>query len=215
MTVSALAAAGIASRVFGNFGGGAQASPADERIDPWGADAAGSDTLVAGRRAHGSDQVHCLRSRKASSGEARRRYMRISERAGNPCRLCRSASPSSSSRYPLEPSSAPQILVPVLTLSRERQATTPVEDYAAPNDTPIYAMADGVVIHAGGSYAGRSENTVIIRHQIGGKVYESWYVHMYDHGVLVKEGDTVTAGQNWSRRIERKLNRTTPSLRGS
>lgn len=69
------------------------------------------------------------------------------------------------------------------------------QDYAAPSDTPIYAIADGTVTFAGGSTAGRSPNTIVIKHEIDGKTYESWYVHMWDHGVLVKEGDKVTAGQ--------------------
>ncbi|MGO1590398.1 MAG: peptidoglycan DD-metalloendopeptidase family protein [Ancrocorticia sp.] len=69
------------------------------------------------------------------------------------------------------------------------------QDYAAPSDTPIYAIADGTVTFAGGSTAGRSPNTIVVEHEINGKIYESWYVHMWDHGVLVNVGDKVSAGQ--------------------
>lgn len=69
------------------------------------------------------------------------------------------------------------------------------QDYAAPSDTPIYAIADGTVTFAGGSTAGRSPNTIVVEHEIDGKTYESWYVHMWDHGVQVNVGDKVTAGQ--------------------
>lgn len=69
------------------------------------------------------------------------------------------------------------------------------QDMAAPLNTPIYAVADGVVTHAGKGIEGRSNNVIVVKHEIKGKTYYSWYVHMYDSGVLVKEGDKVTAGQ--------------------
>lgn len=68
------------------------------------------------------------------------------------------------------------------------------DDFAAPLGTPIHAIADGVVTHAGAGIEGRSNNLIIIEHTINGKTYESWYVHMYDNGVLVKEGQEVKAG---------------------
>ncbi|MFP7697382.1 M23 family metallopeptidase [Trueperella sp. LYQ143] len=68
-------------------------------------------------------------------------------------------------------------------------------DFAGAVGTPVYAIADGVVIHAGEGIKGRSSQLIIIRHTINGKEYTSWYVHMYDDGVFVKKGDKVTAGQ--------------------
>ena len=62
-------------------------------------------------------------------------------------------------------------------------------DIAAPNGTKILAVADGVVTHASpmGSYG----NLVIISH---GNGVETYYAHCSK--ILVKEGDTVTSGQN-------------------
>lgn len=68
------------------------------------------------------------------------------------------------------------------------------DDFAAPVGTPIHAIADGVVTYAGRGIEGRSNNLIIIEHTINGKTYESWYVHMYDSGVLAKEGQQVKAG---------------------
>ncbi|MCF2706641.1 M23 family metallopeptidase [Arcanobacterium haemolyticum] len=69
------------------------------------------------------------------------------------------------------------------------------EDFAAALNTPIYAIADGVVVHAGEGIEGRSNNLIIVEHTIEGHTYQSWYIHMYDDGVLVKAGDKVKAGQ--------------------
>lgn len=69
------------------------------------------------------------------------------------------------------------------------------QDFAAPMNTPIHAAAAGVVTHAGEGIEGRSNNVIVIKHEIKGEIFYTWYVHMYDNGLLVKEGDTVTAGQ--------------------
>ncbi|MFC5280861.1 M23 family metallopeptidase [Arcanobacterium canis] len=69
------------------------------------------------------------------------------------------------------------------------------QDFGAPTGTPVYAIADGVVIHAGAGIQGRSSNLIIVQHEIGGKKFTSWYVHMWDDGVLVKVGDKVKIGQ--------------------
>ncbi|WP_049619990.1 M23 family metallopeptidase [Actinobaculum suis] len=69
------------------------------------------------------------------------------------------------------------------------------QDYAAPAGTPIHAVANGKVVHAGAGIEGRSNNLIIIEHEVGGVKFQSWYVHMYDDGVFVKEGDEVTVGQ--------------------
>ncbi|EKU95620.1 M23 family metallopeptidase [Actinobaculum massiliense] len=69
------------------------------------------------------------------------------------------------------------------------------QDYAAPAGTPIHAVADGTVLHAGEGIEGRSNNLIIVEHQVGDLKFQSWYIHMYDDGVLVQEGDVVKAGQ--------------------
>ncbi|MDY5138487.1 M23 family metallopeptidase, partial [Actinotignum timonense] len=68
------------------------------------------------------------------------------------------------------------------------------QDFGAPAGTPIHAIADGVVKHAGEGIQGRSNNLIIIEHTINGEKFSSWYIHMYDDGVFVKAGDKVKAG---------------------
>lgn len=68
-------------------------------------------------------------------------------------------------------------------------------DMAAPTGTPIHAIADGVVTHAGGGRDGRSGQLIIIQHEIDGAPVWSWYVHMYPNGVYVNEGQHVRAGE--------------------
>ena len=67
-------------------------------------------------------------------------------------------------------------------------------DFAAPIGTPIYAVAHGEVVHAGVGIDGRSSNLIIIRHEIAGQYFTSWYVHMFDDGVGVYVGQHVRAG---------------------
>ncbi|MFC7403725.1 M23 family metallopeptidase [Georgenia alba] len=67
-------------------------------------------------------------------------------------------------------------------------------DYSAPIGTPIHAIADGVVTHAGEGIEGRSSMLVIIEHEIDGALVESWYVHMYPEDVYVQTGQAVDAG---------------------
>lgn len=68
-------------------------------------------------------------------------------------------------------------------------------DFAAASGTPIYAMADGTVTHAGLGIDGRSNNLIIIEHEIDGEKVWTWYVHMWNDGMFVSEGDKVDAGQ--------------------
>ncbi|MEE6280664.1 M23 family metallopeptidase [Georgenia sp. MJ170] len=68
-------------------------------------------------------------------------------------------------------------------------------DFAAPAGTPIHGIADGVVTHAGNGIDGRSSMLVIVRHEIEGVTFDSWYVHMYADGVYVEEGQEVRAGE--------------------
>src|SRR4051794_25991552 len=67
-------------------------------------------------------------------------------------------------------------------------------DYGAAAGTPILAIADGTVTHAGafGTYGG----LIIIEHSIAGKRIASAYAHMWPSGIHVTEGERVTAGQS-------------------
>ncbi len=195
MTVSALAVAGVTVPVLGNFGGGAQAS------QPMSASILGGETT----QAQTPDSLAGTPTAAIKSAA----YTAEKQAKANP--VVATCEPTNvqgiRAAFVQDRESLVVFPVPAGTFQRTSGFGPRIDpfsggssyhagqDYAAPNDTPIYAMADGVVVHAGGSHAGRSENTIVVRHQIGGKVYESWYVHMYDHGVLVKEGDTVTAGQ--------------------
>ena len=66
------------------------------------------------------------------------------------------------------------------------------QDFAAPVGTPIYAAAAGKVVTAG---MDEGVGTVTIEHQIDGQTWYTSYMHMYEDGIYVKKGDTVTAGQ--------------------
>lgn len=66
-------------------------------------------------------------------------------------------------------------------------------DLAAPTGTAMYAMSGGVVAQAGP--ASGFGNWIVIDHTIDGQAYSTVYGHMYDDGVAVSTGDTVTAGQ--------------------
>lgn len=67
-------------------------------------------------------------------------------------------------------------------------------DLAAPDGTPIMAVADGHVTFAGidGGWGG----LITIEHTIGGQTVATAYVHMWAHGIHVSAGDRVTAGQH-------------------
>lgn len=67
------------------------------------------------------------------------------------------------------------------------------QDFAAEPKTPIYAVADGVVVGAG--EATGFGFWVVIDHNIAGQVVSSVYGHMFPADVLVREGDTVGIGQ--------------------
>ena len=66
------------------------------------------------------------------------------------------------------------------------------QDMAAPVGTPIYAAAAGTVTTAS---MVDGTGTVTIKHEIDGQVWYTSYLHMYEDGIYVKAGDTVTAGQ--------------------
>lgn len=67
-------------------------------------------------------------------------------------------------------------------------------DWAAADGTAIFALADGRVTYAGmvGGYSGQ----VTIEHTIGGERVATVYIHMWAHGIHVKAGDRVIAGQH-------------------
>ena len=67
-------------------------------------------------------------------------------------------------------------------------------DFAAADGTPIYAVADGLVMHA--EYTGSYGGLVIIEHTVQGDRVASYYAHMWETGIHVTEGQTVTAGQH-------------------
>lgn len=66
------------------------------------------------------------------------------------------------------------------------------QDLSAPVGTAIYAVAAGTVTTAG---MVDGTGTVTIKHEVDGKVWYTSYLHMYEDGIYVKAGDTVTAGQ--------------------
>lgn len=67
-------------------------------------------------------------------------------------------------------------------------------DYGAADGTPIYAVADGIVVRAG--YTGSWGGLIIVEHTVGGERIASYYAHMWEQGIHVTEGMTVTAGQH-------------------
>lgn len=68
-------------------------------------------------------------------------------------------------------------------------------DMAGPAGTPLYAVADGVVLKAGAGGQSGINNAIVIEHEVNGEVFTTWYLHEYDDGMFVKVGDHVTAGQ--------------------
>ena len=67
-------------------------------------------------------------------------------------------------------------------------------DYGAADGTHIFAVADGIVVHAG--YTGTWGGLIIIEHTVQGERVASYYAHMWEHGIHVTDGMTVTAGQH-------------------
>ena len=66
------------------------------------------------------------------------------------------------------------------------------QDIAARCGSPVYAAASGVVVWAGGALQGRTGNQLVIAHGDG---VVTRYGHLLSGTVLVRQGDTVQAGQ--------------------
>lgn len=66
------------------------------------------------------------------------------------------------------------------------------QDYSASAGTPIYAAAAGTVVAAG---MVDGTGTVTIEHEVDGETWYTSYLHMYEDGIYVSEGDQVEAGQ--------------------
>ncbi|WP_374225750.1 MULTISPECIES: M23 family metallopeptidase [unclassified Microbacterium] len=67
-------------------------------------------------------------------------------------------------------------------------------DYAAPDGTPIHAVADGRVTTA--EFSGGYGGLVVIDHTVAGQRVATAYAHMWETGIHVTEGQIVTAGQH-------------------
>nr|WP_281274912.1 M23 family metallopeptidase [Georgenia muralis] len=68
-------------------------------------------------------------------------------------------------------------------------------DMAAPLDTPIRSVADGVVTYVGPGKDGRSSMLITIEHEVDGQWVETWYNHMFADDLYVSEGQAVQAGE--------------------
>jgi murein DD-endopeptidase MepM/ murein hydrolase activator NlpD len=76
-------------------------------------------------------------------------------------------------------------LHPVLKVNRPHYGT----DYAAPEGTPIFSVADGVVMSAG--YTGGNGNYVRIKHD---EIYETQYLHMSRIAKTILPGKNIRQG---------------------
>ena len=61
-------------------------------------------------------------------------------------------------------------------------------------DSPIYAIADGVVDYVGPGKAGRPSLIIILKCEFDGRSVYGWYKHMYRDGLFVRQGQEVSAG---------------------
>lgn len=68
-------------------------------------------------------------------------------------------------------------------------------DLAAPNGTPIYAIANGTITKVIDGVVGGQGGTVILATEINGERVDFFYHHMEKSSTFVKVGDQVKAGQ--------------------
>lgn len=107
-----------------------------------------------------------------------------------------SAAAVSSGSFAASIASSGEVVRPLVSYSNlgEPYAGHKGTDYMAPYGTPIYAIADGVVVTSSESGAGWGVY-VKIAHNIGGQSVTSLYAHMAYGSRAVSAGQTVTAGQ--------------------
>ncbi|QOS59549.1 M23 family metallopeptidase [Thermobifida fusca] len=67
-------------------------------------------------------------------------------------------------------------------------------DFAAPDGTPILAVADGTVTVA--EFSGGYGGLIVIEHTINSQTVATAYAHMWEHGIHAAVGDRVAAGQH-------------------
>ncbi|WP_420330074.1 M23 family metallopeptidase [Ornithinimicrobium murale] len=67
-------------------------------------------------------------------------------------------------------------------------------DWAAPDGTALFALADGRVLSA--SYTEARGGVMVLEHNVRGQAVTSTYVHMWSHGIHVTDGQEVRAGQH-------------------
>lgn len=67
-------------------------------------------------------------------------------------------------------------------------------DFAAADGTPIFAVMDGLVVRA--DYSDSGGGVIVIEHTVQGERVASMYIHMWQTGIHVTEGESVTAGQH-------------------
>ncbi len=67
-------------------------------------------------------------------------------------------------------------------------------DLAAADGTPIFAVADDRVAVA--EFSAAWGGLIVIEHTVKGARVASYYAHMWQHGIYVTAGETVTAGQH-------------------
>ncbi|WP_156251955.1 M23 family metallopeptidase [Pseudactinotalea terrae] len=68
-------------------------------------------------------------------------------------------------------------------------------DMAAPLGTPIHAAAAGEVTYVGYGLGGRSGMIIVLKHEVDGEIFWTWYIHMYPDGIFVEQGQSVAAGE--------------------
>lgn len=76
----------------------------------------------------------------------------------------------------------------------EQRALHAGSDFAAPDGTPIFAVADGLVVRA--DYSETGGGVIVIEHTVGGQRVASTYIHMWAQGIHIAPGQSVTAGQH-------------------
>lgn len=68
-------------------------------------------------------------------------------------------------------------------------------DMAAPAGTAIHAVAAGEVTYIGYGLGGRSGMIIVLKHEVDGEIFWTWYIHMYPDGIFVEVGQRVAAGE--------------------